>query len=161
MAFAAGALYAAASAYGYWHAATHATFNVHLAYRTETGTVNRMHNGQLAFLDSEGEVLARATIDARRNVVWLAHPEHGQCGPELSNEAHRACIQMQALWIPTWAERVRHANLALAHCSLARRPVSLNASRDSLLFWWLPTRSNGLPYKRYHVVIAVDTRGCN
>lgn len=120
-----------------------------------------MHNGQLTFLDNEGEVLARATIDARRNVVWLAHPEHGQCGPELPSEAHRTCIQMQALWIPTWVERVRHANVALGHCSLARRPVSLNASRDNLLLWWLPTRTaRGLPYKRYHVVVAVDTRGC-
>jgi len=60
-AIAATALYAAASAYGYWHAATHATFEVHLAYRTETGALSRMRNGQLEFLDSDGNVLARAS----------------------------------------------------------------------------------------------------
>lgn len=134
---------------------------MHLAYRTETGTLSRMNNGQLAFLDSEGNVLARASIDTRRNVVWLAHPEHGQCGPDLPREAHLSCIHMQARWIPIWVERVRYANLILGHCSLARRTVSINSSRDNLLFWWVPLQpTSSLPYKRYNVVIAVDTRGC-
>ena len=53
-------LYASACAYGYWHAATHATFEVQLIYRTETGVVNQMRNGQLEFLDNDGSVLARA-----------------------------------------------------------------------------------------------------
>ena len=47
----------AVAAYGYWHAATHATFSVSLAYKTDAGVVSRMRNGQIEFLDEGGEIL--------------------------------------------------------------------------------------------------------
>ena len=152
---------ASVAGFGYWHATTHATFDVHLAYRTETGAVNRMRNGQLEFLDADGSVLARASIDTRRSVVWLAHPDKGQCGPDRARDAYQDCIKTQATWIPQWARGVRHANVVLGRCSLARRQVQLNMRRDSLWLWWMPLQHiGGLPYTRYSATIAVDTRGC-
>ena len=155
------ALYAAVYAYGYWHAATHGTFDVQLAYRTETGTANRMRNGQLEFLDGDDGVLARASIDTRQNVVWLAHPDRGQCGPGLKGEDYQNCLKTQVEWIPQWAQKVRRANVTLERCSSAHRHVNIESRRDGLALWWIPLpRVGGWPYTRYRATIAVDTRGC-
>ena len=157
-------LYAAACAYGYWHAATHATFEVQLIYRTETGVVNQMRNSLLEFLDNDGSVLARASIDTRQNVVWLAHPDKGQCGPGLKGDDYRQCVQTQAEWIPHCARDVLHANITLGRCSLARRPVRIDIRRDGLALWWLtwmkPPPTGNRPFTRYSARIAVDNRGC-
>ncbi len=152
---------AAVTGYGFWHAATHATFNVNLAYKTNTGVINRLRNGQVEFLDDGGRVLARATIDTRFGVVWLAHPEKGQCGPDLARNAYQDCFQAQATWIPQWVQEVRYANITLERCSLARRTVQLETHRDNLLLWWMPlSRSGKLPYTRYSATFAIDTKGC-
>ena len=157
-------MYAATYAYGYWHATTHATFEVQLIYRTETGVVNQMRNGQIEFLDGDGGVLARASIDTRQSVVWLAHPDKGQCGPGLKGEDYRSCIQTQGEWIPQWARDVRHANVTLARCSLARRHVQIDSRRDGLALWWLawlkPPATGSQPYTRFSARIAVDNRTC-
>lgn len=153
---------AGASAYGYWHAATHATFEVQLVYRTTPGIVNRMRNGQLAFLDENGAVLARASIDTRRGVVWLAHPEKGQCGPVLEGDARKDCIRVQSEWIPQWAHRVREANIALENCSVASVPVNLYSRRDNAAVWWTPlAERRGQPYTRHIATLTMDTRRCN
>ena len=132
-----------------------------LAYRTETGAANRMRNGQLEFLDSDDSVLARASIDTRQNVVWLAHPDKGQCGPGLKGEDYQNCLKTQVEWIPQWARRVRRANVTLERCSSAHRHVNIESRRDGLALWWLPLpRIGGWPYTRYRATIAVDTRGC-
>ena len=63
---------AAIAGYGYWHAATHATFAVHLAYRNVPGAATQLRNGQLEFLDDSGVVLARASTApfSSRNASW-------------------------------------------------------------------------------------------
>ena len=143
-----------------------------LAYRMDTGVVNQMRNGQIEFIDSDGGVLARASIDTRQSVVWLAHPDRGQCGPGLKGDDYQNCIRTQAEWIPLWARNVREANIALGRCSLARRHVTIDSRRDGLAFWWLSWLSWipwlqhqqvsvwPYPYTRYKATIAVDTRGC-
>lgn len=151
----------AAAAYGWWHAATHATFEVQLVYKPEPGIASRMRNGQLEFLDSDGAVLARASIDTRRGVVWLAHPEQGQCGPAIEAEARVACFRAQAEWIPQWAERVRNANVALERCSAANVPVNLYTRRDNRVLWWLPlANTRGRPYTRHIATVNVNQRLC-
>ncbi len=145
--------------YGYWHARTHATFSVQLAHKADAA--NRLRNGQLEFLDDEGNMLARASIDTRKGVVWLAHPEHGQCGPDQTGVAYKDCINAQATWIPQWAGSVRLANIALEKCSLPRRRVQLTTRRDNLWLWWLPLpRAGGLPFTRHSASIAIDTKSC-
>lgn len=123
-----------------------------------------MNNGQIEFLDTGGGVLARASIDTRRNVVWLAHPEHGQCGPGFTHADYQACVRMQAQWIPHWAHNVRHANIVLERCSVAQRHVGIASRRDGLALWWLtwlhPPPTGSQPYTRYSAKIVVDTRGC-
>lgn len=152
----------AIAAYGYWHAATHATFNVNLAYKTTPGGAAQLRNGQVEFLNDSGVVLARASIDTRFGVVWLAHPEKGQCGPDLAKDAYQECFRAQATWIPQWVRSVRYANIALEKCSLARRHVQLTTHRDNLWLWWLPLpHVGGLPFTRYSATFAIDTKGCD
>ncbi len=141
---------------------------MHLIYRTETGTANRMRNGQIEFLDGDGGTLARASIDTRQNVVWLAHPERGQCGPRLKADDYQQCIKTQGEWIPLWASKVRQANIALERCSLPQRHVTVERRRDGLALWWLswqswlrPSAAGAQPYTRFSARIAVDTRGCD
>lgn len=149
-----------AAAYGYWHATTHATFEVQLVYRTAPGIVARMRNGQLAFLDDEGAVLARASIDTRRGVIWLAHPEQGQCGPALEGDAYLNCFRAQSTWIPQWAKRVRHANITLENCSVARVPVNLYTRRDNTVVWWtLLAGKTKPPYTRHRATLTI-TQTC-
>lgn len=151
-----------AAAYGWWHAATHATFEVQLIYKSEGASANRLRSGQLEFVDRDGRVLARATIDTRRSVVWLAHPEKGQCGPALDRAAHRECFRAQSTWIPTWADRVHQANVTLERCSIAAVPVNLYTRRDNIALWWLPLAANrrGQPYTRYSATLTVHQRVC-
>ncbi len=147
--------------YGYWHASAHATFAVHLVYRTIHGAAAQLRNGQLEFLDGGGAVLARATIDTRLSVVWLAHPDKGQCGPSLAKDDYQECFAAQSTWIPHWAHQVRYANLMLENCTLARHDVRLDTRRDSPWRWWLPQSQGGrLPYTRHSATLAIDTRGC-
>ena len=161
LALAAAGVAVVVAGYGYWHAATHATFEIHLAHKADPRTIQRLRNGQVELLDHGGAVLARATIDTKYGVVWLAHPERGQCGPDLVRTAYQECFQAQATWIPQWVRQVRYANITLEQCSLARRNVQLETHRDNLLLWWLPLRHvGGLPYTRHSATFAVDTRSC-
>lgn len=120
-----------------------------------------MRNGQLEFLDSDGAVLARATIDTRRGVIWLAHPEKGQCDPALSPEARADCFRAQSRSISQWARRVRYANVALERCGAARVPVNLYTRRDNRALWWLPLAdTRGRPYTRHIATVNVHQRLC-
>ena len=120
-----------------------------------------MRNGQVELLDSNRSLLARATIDTRYGVVWLAHPDKGQCGPNLARDDFVDCSLAQAAWIPQWVRSVRYANIALERCSIANRNVKLESHRDNLLTWWMPwPQPASAPYTRYKATFAVDTREC-
>lgn len=162
-AFIAGAsgVVAAITGFGYWHAATHATLNVHLAYRSGFDTQNPASDGHIEFLDSNGAALARALIDAKRNVVWLTHPEKGQCGPTLAPSEYLECFRAQSEWIPGWVQRVRYANVTVGRCTSARQPASVAGYRGNLLLWWVPLpHVGGLPYTNYSVALAAGNRHC-
>ena len=124
--------YAAALLYGWWHRSAHATFEVQFVYSRAGGMANRLRNGQIVFLDEADAPLARATIDTRRGVVWLLHPERGQCGPALAPSEYLDCFRAQSSWIAHWAEHVRHANIALEGCSMSRVRVTLYTRRDKI-----------------------------
>ena len=46
----------------------------------------------------------------------------------LKGDEYQQCIQSQTEWIPQWARSVRHANITLERCSLARRHVSFSGA---------------------------------
>ena len=157
----AGTALVLAAGYGWWHAASHATFEVQIVYAVDPRVANRMRNGQLEFLDANDAVLARASIDTRRNVVWLAHPDRGQCGPELARDAYVECARAQAEWIPRWAEHVRRANVAFERCNVAHVHVNVHTTRDRVWWWWLPLpQSSGKPYTRHTARLAISQRQC-
>lgn len=148
--------------YGYWHAATHATFDLNIAYRTGGRSPSPLQGGQVVLLDESGAVLAQGLIDAQYGVVWLAHPEKGYCGPQLAPSEYQECFRAQAKWIPTWVARLRRAHVTLQRCSLNNLPVNTVTYRDNLWLWWLPLpHMLGLPYTRYSATLAIGTARCS
>ncbi len=153
--------FAGAMAYGWWHRSTHATLEVQLVFNARGGAANRLRNGQLEFLDGDSKVLARATIDSRRGVVWLAHPERGQCGPDLTRGAYLDCFRAHSEWIPQWIEHARRANVRLDGCTIPDAPVTLYTRRDNLLLWWMPLpHVGGKPYARHIATVTANQRQC-
>lgn len=147
--------------YGWWHRTAHATLEVQLVFNARGGTANRLRNGQITFLDGESRELARATIDTRRGVVWLAHPERGQCGPDLARGAYLDCFRAHSEWIPLWIEQARRANVALEGCTIADAPVTLFTRRDNLFLWWVPLpHVGGRPYARHIATVTANQRQC-
>jgi len=147
--------------FGYWHATTHATLDVHLAQKMPMTSLNPPRSGHVEFLDETGTLLARATTDARHGVVWIAHPVRGACGPDLAQHAYRDCFKAHSEWIPSWVQRIRYANVTSGRCSTNHLPVKLAEYRDNLLLWWLPLpHVGGLPYTRYSATLTVNTRNC-
>ena len=132
-----------------------------LVFNPKGGTANRLRNGQIEFLDENYLLLARASIDTRRGVVWLAHPDFGQCGPTLAREAYEACYARQTEWIPQWADQVKHANVALEGCSFGRVPVTLYTRRDNVMVWWTPLATRrGKPFVRHIATVSANLREC-
>lgn len=156
--------FAATAIYGWWHRATHATFEVQLVYNAAGGAGRRLLNGQIEFRSDSGDVLAHASIDARRGVVWLTHPQLGRCGPQRAREAYLECVRAQSEWIPQWAERVRRAHVMFEDCSFNGVPVTLYTRRDNVLLWWLSWQWHVLggskPYTRYVATIAANQKVC-
>ncbi len=153
--------FTASMGYGWWHRATHATLEVQLVFNAKGGAAKRLRNGQLTFLDSEGRELARATIDTRRGVVWLAHPERGQCGPDLARDTYLDCFRAHSEWIPLWIGQARRANVMLEGCAIADAPVTLFTRRDNLLLWWVPLpQVGGRPYARHIATVRANQQWC-
>lgn len=130
-------------------------------FKAQSGVAGRLRNGQIEFVDADGKGLARATIDTRRGVVWLAHPERGQCGPTLAREAFLECFRAHSEWIPQWINLARNANVALEGCSMARVPVTLYTRHDNLFSWWIPLpHFSGKPYARHIATLTASQQKC-
>ncbi len=152
---------AAAVIYGWWHRATHATFEVRLVYNAAGGAGRRLVNGQIELRGDTGEILAHASIDTRRGVVWLTHPQLGRCGPQLTPEANLECYRVQSEWIPQWAERVRSANLIFEACAFNGVPVTLYTRRDNVTLWWAqPVQGASKPYTRHVATVMANQTTC-
>ena len=147
--------------YGWWHSATHATFNVTLRDAAAKETYGSVKGAELAFLDESGRVLARGKTDGKYGVVWVAHPSAGYCGPDLAQKAYTDCFHAHADWLLTWVPRARSISIVTGPCRIERAPVYFSESRDSMWTWWIPLpHVGGTPYTNFNAFIQIDSRTC-
>jgi hypothetical protein len=147
--------------YGYWHRSTFATLHLSLSDVSERARGGAVLNAQLAFLDADSRPLARGKTDGKWGVVMVRHPSAGYCGPDLSPDDYRACFWELSEWLMTWLKDLRYVSIAIGQCRIERVPIALEASRDSLLIWWIPLpHVGGVPFTRYSAQLELDSRVC-
>ena len=146
--------------YGWWHTATHATFNVTLR-DTAAPDSGPVKGARIAFLDEAGAVLATGKTDEIYGVVWVAHPAFGYCGPNLAQAAYTVCFRAHADWLLTWVPRAERVNIVIGDCRIERAPIQFEASRDSMWTWWIPLRHmGGTPYTNFNAFLQINSRTC-
>ena len=148
--------------YGWWHAATHATFNITLRDVAAKDGFGPVKGARLAFLDEAGKVLATARTDDTYGVVWASHPVMGYCGPNLAQEAYSVCFRAHSEWLPTWVPLATRVSIVIGDCRIERAPIRFSASRDSAWTWWIPLpHVGGTPYTNFDAFMQIDSRTCS
>ncbi|MBI2685431.1 MAG: hypothetical protein HYX27_03870 [Acidobacteria bacterium] len=165
-------LAAGALAWGYWHVTTHASIQVSIhdcALRTPTQSYGQPLTARVTLLDAAGRPLAAGTGSKPYGVIWIAHPQAGDCtrfGSQASTNsdgrsAWDQCFATTARWIPTWIGRVRFATVELPNCRIDKVPASVREYGDTWWLWWVPLpHIGGAPYTSYDVVLTVDSAHC-
>jgi hypothetical protein len=152
--------------YGYWHAATHASFHIDMQLRAEPGARPQdMPNAEIAFLDESGDMLARGVSDGNANFVHLLHPDVGDCHEvektaTVSREGRTAwqeCFARQSVWIPTWAKKVHQVDVVYNGSRFEKVPVTVSEYSSEWFLWWVPLpHVGGKPYTYFRTTIVVD-----
>lgn len=156
--------------YGYWHAATHASFHIQIDYRDNAGRAQQAISGTgIELLDTVGRVLAKGRSDDQYHYVRLIHPEVGDCQEAERSAAFSAngrnawqqCFAQQSTWISTWAGQVRQINLKSDRCTLNNHPVTVSGYNSDWFLWWVPhPHIGGKPYTHYSLYVTVEGSVC-
>jgi len=147
--------------YGWWHAATHATFFLTLADTATKEKFGQVKGAQLTFQDEAGRVLARGKTDEKHGVAWVSHPTAGYCGPDLPQAAYAPCFRAHSEWLLTWVPRVHDISIIAGRCRIERAPLRFSASRDSAWTWWIPLpHVGGTPYTNFNGFLQIDSERC-
>lgn len=157
--------------YGYWHSVTHASYHIQIHFIDGIAGLpaTPRSKAEIRFLDSEGRLLADGTVDEEYYYVHLIHPEVGDChevekSALFSKEARgswQECFQQQSTWIPTWAEKVRKADISTRNCLWKDIPVTVSKRNSDWFLWWVPhPHIGGKPYTYYNTDITVDINNC-
>ena len=147
--------------YGWWHSATHATFNVTLRDVAAKDKFGPVTGARLAFLDETGKVLATAKTDETYGVVWASHPVMGYCGPNLPQAAYATCFRAHAEWLLTWVPLATRVNIVIGDCRIERAPIRFEAYRDSMWTWWIPLpHVGGTPYTHFNAFLQINSETC-
>lgn len=156
-------------AYGYYHAATHGSLYVSLVDASQRQHYETIRDAELSFLDSQGNILARAKSDAQYGVVRLIHPQVGDCIAEERGAASstagstkwQECFETQSTWMVTWIGQTRYLDIKFDRCDLKRVPVTVRESNDDWWLWWVPLRHiGGKPYRYFNLSLSVDRSKC-
>jgi hypothetical protein len=160
----AGLAVAAVLGWAYWHASSHGTLYVYL-YDVGLRSANRLSGpvvtADLVFRDSAGNVLANGKVDQR--VVWMIHPEVGDCRREQHQgmTVWRNCFDAHSKWLMTWARRVHDARISLDTCTIDRVPVLFEESRDHWWLWWVPLpHIDNSVYTNFKFTAGIDSVNC-
>ena len=156
---------AGALAWGYWHAATHASLAIRVddhGLRTSSQLYGPPHDVTLTFFDARNEALASARSIEPQGYILAMHPDPGigDCS-KYSQDAYSTCYQAHSRWAAEWAARVRTANVAIGACSLRQVPVAVHASNADWWLWWVPLpHVGGTPRRYVELVLQVDSQSC-
>jgi hypothetical protein len=151
--------------YGYWHAVTHASFNVTTHMVTGPGQKPQdMLLAKIDFLDAAGNKLAQGFSDEKYNFVHLLHPQVGDCheiaqtsGTKAGRNAWQECFAQMSTWVPQWAEDVKMVDVTYQERLFEKIPVSVSSYNSDWLLWWVPLpHIGGKPYTYYRMRITVE-----
>jgi hypothetical protein len=151
--------------YGYWHAATHASFHINLHLLTAQGArPQAMPKAEITFRDESGKMLAQGVSDESANFVHLLHPEAGDCHDvekmaatsSTVRTAWQECFAQQAAWIPTWARHLREVDVQYNGRRFEKIPVTVSEYNSEWFLWWVPLpHVGGKPYTYFRTTITV------
>ena len=151
--------------YGYWHAATHASFQVDLYRLTPAGERQPMPLADVVFLDDRGRPLAKGISDDKYH-VHLLHPEVGDCyalesaatTSRAGRTAWQDCYARLSTWTPEWVEKVHSVSVSDHDKLYEQVPVKLNKYNADWLLWWVPLpHVGGKPTTYYSGRIVIES----
>jgi hypothetical protein len=171
---AASALVAATLGWGFWHASTHTSLNIHIddyGLRSDNQLYGIPHNASIEFFGNSGESLAKAASVEPLGYILATHPspEIGNCtavekgvGNGTSTQlAYANCFSAHSRWSAQWASKARTATVATGTCVIRAVPVSLTSSTSGWALWWVPLRHvGGVPIGYLEMKLAIDSRTC-
>ena len=155
--------------YGYYHEQTHGSISVTLNDPAQQPNQPRVFKDEVAFLDANGQMLARAKSDDKYGVVRLIHPVVGDCVSEeqsASSASHgqrkwQNCFEQQSTWLMSWARQTRYLIVKLESCAAQRIPISIRESGDDWWLWWVPLpHIGGKPYSFFSLSVTADRANC-
>ena len=154
-------------AYGYWHAETHATLYVSLRDSSEGSRHQPVLHAELSFVNSAGQVVARARPEAPHGTVYLSEPAQYSCrefeqSASMSAESRaewKRCFRTQSRWLARLVPEITSVSIETGSCAL-EVPAAVSRRRDWWL-WWVPLpHVGGTPYTSYSITIAIDAANC-
>jgi len=162
------AAFAALLAYGYWHAATHATLSFSISDASPGARAYSLPGIELRLRDAAGHELAVARSQGPYHVIAIVEPAEFSCAAleqsafasTTAREAWQACFARQSRWIAGWAGRIAAADLRAGDCRLSRIPLPVTTYNDWWL-WWVPLpHVGGKPYALHSIALALDPSKC-
>jgi hypothetical protein len=154
---------------------SHASLNIRVddyAMHTDRIAYGAPHDVTVVFLDEANEQLAHAHSIEPHRYILAVHPnaEIGNCQQGLerhpasspgSQIGYAACYQKHSSWVSSWAPRVRTVDITVGACTLRHTPVSVHASNNEWLLWWVPhPHIGGIPRRHFELVVKIDSRTC-
>lgn len=158
---------AAAMAWGYWHASTHAylDFQIHdHGLATNNLAYDTPHHATLEFFDAKGSLLAVAKSVEPYGYLSAKHPTLGDCSSfqGAGGGAYSDCYSDYSEWSSGWATHTRTATFKVGDCVLTRVPVTMMRSKTGWGSWWIPLpHVGGTPFEYIKLQVDVDSRACS
>jgi hypothetical protein len=164
---AAVAVFACVLAWGYWHAATHASMNLRVedhGLKTDRQLYGDPHGVSLTFFGTGNEQLASARSIEPAGYILAIHPDPkiGDCTQYQNAPGDYAeCYEALSAWASRWAPRVREATVEIGGCTLRNVPVTVHGSNAEWWLWWVPLpHIGGTPRRYFELVVKIDTKTC-
>jgi hypothetical protein len=152
--------------WGYWHAVTHASLQIHVddvGLRSSNQAYGAPHNVSVTFRDRSNVALAVAKSIEPAGYLLAIHPnaDVGTCEHRVSPGEYSSCYEQYSAWSARWAPHVHRADVSVGGCHLHGVPVATSESNGEWLTWWVPLpHVGGVPRRYFDFTIAMDSHAC-
>lgn len=153
-------------AWGYWHAATHASLHLHVedyGLITDRQLYGTPHDVTLTYYGAANEPLASARSIEPLGYILAIHPDPkiGDCSQYKKQAPYSKCFAAHSAWVPQWAPSAQTVDVKFGACAIRNVPVSIYQSRGDWWLWWLPLRHiGGVPLRYFRIMAKVDSTTC-
>lgn len=154
-------------AWGYWHAATHASLQLQVedyGLKTDQQLYGTPHDVTLTYYGAANELRASARSIEPIGYILAIHPDPkiGDCSQYKTREPYSECFAVHSAWVPGWAPQVRTVDVKVGACAIRNVPVSIYQSRGDWWLWWVPLpHIGGVPRRYFQITAKVNTKTCS